>query len=162
MLRDFPVLLAGAGLFRSPQPTLEHLHALKEQGLRGVVNLREESDESRWYCERTCLAYHHIAVADWTVPTPEQVERFLSLMKDPGQTPLLVHCWAGVGRTGLFVTCWRVRMGMAVQDAIRLSDMETPHMGMSHAQRDWLAAWAASWGRTPPAPREAPATPETR
>lgn len=161
MLRDFPVLLAGAGLFRSPQPSLEHLHHLKEQGLRGVVNLREESDESRWYCERAGLAYHHIAVGDWTVPTDEQVERFLALMEDPAHTPLLVHCWGGVGRTGLFVSCWRIHKGMRVEDAIRLSDMETPHMGMNHLQREWLTAWAAA-GRTPSSSRESAATPETR
>lgn len=161
MRRDFPVLMAGAGLFRSPQPSFEDLHKLKEQGLRSVVNLREESDESRWHCEMLGLNYHHISLGDWTVPTAEQVERFLGLMKDPTQTPLLVHCWAGVGRTGLFVTCWRVSMGMSVHEAIRLSDLETPQMGMSRLQRDWLLAWAAA-GRTPPPVREAPATPETR
>ena len=46
-----------------------------------------------------------------------------------------------MGRTGLFVSCWRIRMGMPVEQALRLSDQETPHLGMSQLQRDWLRAF---------------------
>jgi protein tyrosine phosphatase (PTP) superfamily phosphohydrolase (DUF442 family) len=136
MPTDF--LLAGPGLYRGPQPRVEDLQTLKSRGLRSVVNLREESDESRYYCRHLELSYHGIPVVDWTVPEVAQVEEFLDLMEHPPNRPLLIHCWGGVGRTGLFVSCWRIRMGMETEEAIRLSDMETPHQGMNQIQRDWI------------------------
>ena len=136
MLRHY--LLAGPGLYRGPQPGAPQLQKFKELGLRTVVNLREESDESRFYCEHLALDYRPIPVADWTVPTPDQVGEFLEVMDQEASRPVLVHCWAGVGRTGLFVSAWRIRMGMGVEEALRLSDQETPHLGMSDLQRDWL------------------------
>lgn len=139
--RQFPVMLVGPGLYRSPQPQLEHLMELKAQGLMSLVNLRAESDESRWYCERAGVAYHHIPVDDWTCPVHEQVEQFLDLMAAEGTRPLLVHCWGGVGRTGLFVSAWRIQQGMSCLEAVQLSDMETPWMGMNAEQREWLRAW---------------------
>ena len=136
MLRNY--LMAGPGLYRGPQPEAEQLATLQKQGLRSVINLREESDESRYYCRHLGLDYHGIPVADWTVPTVQQVEEFLDLMDHPSTRPTLVHCWGGVGRTGLFVSCWRIRMGMPAQEAILLSDQETPHMGMNDPQRTWV------------------------
>jgi protein tyrosine phosphatase (PTP) superfamily phosphohydrolase (DUF442 family) len=144
MPTDF--LLAGPGLYRGPQPRAEDLQALQSRGLRSVVNLREESDESLYYCRHLGLAYHGIPVVDWTVPETAQVEEFLALMQHLPNRPLLVHCWGGVGRTGLFVSCWRIRMGMGAEEAIRLSDMETPHQGMSQIQRDWIRAFASGLG----------------
>lgn len=136
MLEDF--LLAGPGLYRGPQPRAEDLQALQARGLRLVVNLREESDESRYYCRHLGLEYRGIPVVDWTVPEVPQVEEFLDLMEHPPNRPLLLHCWGGVGRTGLFVSCWRIRMGMKPEEAIRISDLETPHQGMNSLQRDWI------------------------
>ncbi len=134
-------LMAGPGLYRGPQPGIEHLLGLQEQGLRTVVNLRQESDESRYYCNHLGLAYCAIPVTDWTVPEVDQVEHFLDLMEHSPNRPLLVHCWGGVGRTGLFVSCWRIRMGMKPEEALRLSDMETPKIGMNQEQRDWVRAF---------------------
>ena len=37
-------------------------------------------------------------------------------------------------------------MGMGAEEAIRLSDMETPHQGMSQIQRDWIRAFASGLG----------------
>jgi len=139
MLRHY--LMAGPGLYRGPQPGIEHLLGLREQGLRTVVNLRQESDESRYYCNHLGLAYFGIPVTDWTVPEVDQVEHFLDLMDHSPNRPVLVHCWGGVGRTGLFVSCWRIRMGMGPEEALRLSDLETPDLGMSQEQRDWVRAF---------------------
>ena len=55
---------------------------------------------------------------DWTTPDRSQVEDFLGIFAEkPGQ--YLVHCLGGVGRTGVFVSCYRIAQGMEPASAIR-------------------------------------------
>lgn len=137
----FDVHRVSPDLFRGPQPDLRVLQMLAEAGLRTVVNLRSESDHSRDLCERLWLGYHRIPVEDWTAPSLEQVEEFLGLVDEPGRGPILVHCLGGVGRTGVFVSCYRVRRGMTAEQALALSDVETPWMGMNVQQREFVRAF---------------------
>lgn len=129
-------------LWRGPQPDRHDLEDLKSKGLRAVFNLREEAHHSRALSLGCGLKYHAIPIRDWHVPTVKQVEEFFELL-DGDFAPALVHCWGGVGRTGIFVSLYRVRQGMPLQDALELSDRETPHLLMSDLQRDWLAANSA-------------------
>lgn len=137
-LARFDVHQVSPVLYRGPQPDVRILQMLAEAGVRLVVNLRSESDQTRDLCERLWLEYRHIPVDDWTTPEPEQVQEFLELLEEPARGPVLVHCLGGVGRTGVFVSCYRIVHGMSAQDALALSDMETPWMGMNHAQREFV------------------------
>ncbi len=112
-----------------------------------VYNLRLESQQSRSLARDTGLIYHELLVEDWNVPRPEQVQEFLEMLAEPEgvMAPGLVHCWGGVGRTGIFVSCYRVARGMDLEEAIDLSDRETPHLLMSPLQRDWLRAHQHRW-----------------
>lgn len=129
-------------LFRGPQPGYNDLVRLQKKGLKAVFNLRDESVETRALALSLGLNYHHIRVRDWHHPTAEQVEEFLELLLSPGWSPALVHCWGGVGRTGIFVSCYRIRYhGWDCERALSQSDEETPHLIMSELQRDWLRRW---------------------
>ena len=110
-----------------------------------VYNLRLESQQSRSLAREAGLIYHELLVEDWNVPRPEQVHEFLELLAVPEMGPGLVHCWGGAGRTGIFVSCYRVAQGMPVEDAISLSDRETPHLVMSSLQRKWLVQHKSHW-----------------
>lgn len=135
-------------VFRGPQPGYNDLVRLQQQGLKAVFNLRDESVESRALALSLGLNYHHIRVRDWHHPTESQVEEFLELLFSPGWAPALVHCWGGVGRTGIFVSCYRIRHhGWEVEQALSKSDEETPHLIMSELQRDWLRQWSRGVGK---------------
>ena len=126
-------------LIRGPQPDLQALQVFKNHGLRTVVNLREESNMSRKIAIQTGLNYYDFAIPDWTTPYRDQVDEFLQLCQQKDLCKILVHCWGGVGRTGVYVSCYRMKFyQMPVQDAIDLSDLETPHLKMNGLQRDWL------------------------
>ena len=125
-----------AHLLRSPQPRLSGLSYLKDRyALTGLVNLREESQESEQLCRRLELDYHWIPVEDMKTPQPEQVERFLTISQ---QGVNLVHCEAGQGRTGLFVAAYRIAAGWATEEAIGRTDAEIFSRGMRPGQREWL------------------------
>lgn len=133
-----PFLQVDSKLWRGPQPTPNDLSQLKHRGLRAVYNLREESGASRALALNAGLNYHHVPVEDWNVPALRQVQEFLDMLNLPEFSPGLIHCWGGVGRTGIFVSCYRVSQGMEMESAIQLSDQETPHLLMNELQRNWL------------------------
>lgn len=131
MSRFLPVLQVSEHLFRSPQPDFEDLLRLKEQGIRSLINLRKEAVESEFFARQCGLSYLHLGVTDWKQPSPEQVQTFIDFVSQPSNRPALVHCAAGVGRTGTFVACYRISQGMPVADAIRLSNSESPLQGVT-------------------------------
>lgn len=123
-------------LLRSPQPRLSGLTYLKETyGLTGVINLREESQESQELCRQLGLNYSWIAVEDEQTPQLGQVHQFLQVARGGVN---LVHCYAGQGRTGLFVAAYRTEKGQPLEQAIALSDGEIFSRGMREGQRQWL------------------------
>ena len=131
-------LQAGPYLYRGPQPLFEDLELLTGRGVRHVVNLRAESADSQVFCKRLQLGYTHLPVADWGVPDAEQVQRFLDILAGRENHRVLVHCFMGIGRTSLFVSCFRIFLGMDPYEAISVADQETPGNGMNEKQRDWV------------------------
>jgi hypothetical protein len=120
-------------LLRSSQPKLHQLEALRLK-IDGVVNLRDESNQSEELCRDLDLEYFPIPVIDHEVPSHEQMEQFLHLTD---RFKLLVHCFAGRGRTGLFVACYRVgRQGLDAAQALALTEKEVP--GMRANQVEWV------------------------
>lgn len=130
MATFLPVLQVSEHLYRSPQPDFENLLQLKERGIRALINLREEAPESEFFARQCGLSYLHLPVVDWALPSNEQVKSFLDFVEQPENRPALVHCAAGVGRTGTFVACYRIAQGMPVDEALRLTNGETPLPGI--------------------------------
>ena len=140
MARFFPVMQVSVDLFRSPQPDFEDLIALKARGIKSVINLREEAAESEFFSRQCGMNYLHIGVVDWSLPSIEQVATFIQFLADEANRPALIHCAAGVGRTGTFVACYRIAQGMAAEDALRISNSESPLQGvtMNTLQQDFV------------------------
>jgi len=52
--------------------------------------------------------YERIALTSRDAPRPEQVARFLEIVRDPTLRPLYVHCQHGVDRTGTMMAVYRM------------------------------------------------------
>lgn len=120
-------------LYRSGQPRPHELAQLIARlGLRTVISLRgtrSDDDPDGWeraereVCAAAGVEFVSIPCNHKNPPTPEQVERFLSLMRDPQRAPALVHCRAGQQRTGLFCALYRVHVqGRTPDEALREMD----------------------------------------
>jgi protein tyrosine/serine phosphatase len=78
-------------------------------GIKTVLNLRHyHGDTEKKHVEGAGIRYERIALASSDPPKPEQVARFLEIVRDPSLRPLYVHCLHGVDRTGTMMAVYRM------------------------------------------------------
>ena len=121
-LRNFRTVRRGV-LYRSGQLTPTGLDlVLRVYKIRTVVTLRTVRDPGRPYPdaweEQACAARgaRHVRILPrpWLPdetgepPAAEAVAEFLRVMDDPANHPVLVHCYAGIHRTGTLAAVYRV------------------------------------------------------
>jgi tyrosine-protein phosphatase SIW14 len=120
-LRCFHVVEEGV-LYRSGQLTLDGLKRLiHDRGIKCVVTLRDAAQpgqpppdlEEEQYCRAQELNYLRITPQVWwgsdgSVPAAKGVKQFVELMRDPANYPVLIHCFAGVHRTGAYCAVYRM------------------------------------------------------
>ena len=116
------------------QPRLEHLQALKAEGVKAIINLRQPSEhraaEEEAKAKELGLRYFNIPVV-YGNPNEGQVEEFLKITDDPENRPAFIHCTAAI-RVGAFWMIRRVlRDGWKVDDAeaeaVKIGLREAPH-----------------------------------
>lgn len=106
-------LLAGSGHPGYGGELIAALSALEEAGIKSILSLTEESLELPPLHEFG-FAYMHLPVEDFTAPTQQQVESAVKFI-DNGigrNEGVLIHCRAGIGRTGTILACYLVSQGM--------------------------------------------------
>ena len=103
--------------------------ALLDAGVRVFVDLTTPDDLMTPYVElladeagRRGVAARHVPlpIRDMDVPTPATMTRILDALDEHAADGRVayVHCWGGVGRTGLVVGCHLVRHGASGEDAL--------------------------------------------
>lgn len=101
-------------VWRSAAPSPLAYDDLAAAGVRTMVDLRAEDDLQVDVnaLGRLGIEWVHIPVRDGQVPTDGQVDAFLAAVaRSDGIT--LLHCGAGVGRTGAMAAAYLVRTGEA-------------------------------------------------
>ena len=111
-----------------------------------MVTLRyaEEGDEAppdveeEEYCRAHGIRYHRIRPRRWSspdgVPAETMVREFLEVATDPANQPVLVHCFAGMHRTGSCVAVFRMaHCGWSPEEAMR----EMYQCGYTNLEREW-------------------------
>jgi len=108
----------------------EKINALLDIGISVFVDLTEEHEGLRSYTSLIGKAIHRrFAIRDVAVPdSPETTIQILDTIDryiQQGEM-VYVHCWGGVGRTGVIVGCWLARHGHGGEAAlIRLRKLWT-------------------------------------
>lgn len=76
------------------------------------------TDEAQW-CKQEGIAVKQINISPGGSPTEADVERFLAIVQDPANQPVLVHCHQGVNRTGMMVAAYQMSvMGYSRKKAV--------------------------------------------
>ncbi len=108
-------------LYRSAALPADTLVAFcRAHGIRTVVDLRKTSNDTASEGQVLAAAgIRHVALPTGQVPDAETVRRFLAVMDDRGNAPVLVHCTHGVGRTGVFSAIYRMEyQGWSARTAV--------------------------------------------
>ncbi len=135
-------------LSRSGQPLMSEFTWLKENGWKGVVDLRitgdhsEEADDAKLPgFNKLGFNYLHLEIADGHPPTDAQAQDFLTFVNNPANQPTHIHCRGGYGRTGTMTALYRYSVqGWPLDQAI--AESRAFKGGISDAQKKWLEEWA--------------------
>jgi tyrosine-protein phosphatase SIW14 len=116
-VRNFHAVREGV-LYRSAQLTVPGLRRLvHDYGIRTVVNLRDgvtvadQAEEE--FCTKQEIHFVRLLPSSWDggpgrAAVDGNVRTFLSLVRDPANHPILVHCFAGIHRTGAYCAIYRM------------------------------------------------------
>jgi protein tyrosine/serine phosphatase len=120
-LRNFRVVQDGV-LYRSGQLSAAGLQkVVREYGIRTVITLRDADQpggqapdhaEEAW-CRSQGITYVRIPPRRWwaeegPAPAEQNVATFLGVLDDAANHPVLIHCFAGVHRTGAHCAIFRM------------------------------------------------------
>ena len=114
-------------LYRSGALTVEGFKdAVAQLGIKTIINLQDEFPDpalrNSYFDTRTSsevelcklLGVRYVYIAPDLIPRhqvgrerPKAIEQFLAVMDDPSNYPVLVHCKAGLHRTGCMVAVYR-------------------------------------------------------
>jgi tyrosine-protein phosphatase SIW14 len=97
------------GIFRGAQPKHEGYATLKAMGVRTVINLRTRHGE-REAVEAAGMRSVEIPMNTMKNVDPAAVRKALSVMTDPANQPVFVHCHHGKDRTGLVTAVYRMEV----------------------------------------------------
>jgi protein tyrosine phosphatase (PTP) superfamily phosphohydrolase (DUF442 family) len=118
---------------RQPEMTPAMYRELRGRGFSAVLSLRAEQEyledprrsynasHERELCDALGLTFHHVACTDFQAPQPAEVVRALSIIHDEAEQgrAVYVHCFAGIGRTGVISGAWQMLHGASGTEALR-------------------------------------------
>ncbi len=127
-------------------PMLSNFEWLHNNGIRAIVNLTEEphSDE---IIEKFQFKYLHLPIPDFGVPTIDEAVtyvHFVDEMINKG-LPVLTHCIAGCGRTGMMLAIYFVHLGYSAEDAISTIKELRPCSIENWVQEDFIYEFAVAY-----------------
>ena len=97
------------GILRGARPKPEGYATLKAMGVKTVINLRTHHGE-REAVEAGGMRYVEIPMNVWKNVDPAAVRKALSVMTDPANQPVFVHCSRGADRTGVVAAVYRMEV----------------------------------------------------
>ena len=124
--KNFKTVRTGV-LYRSGQMRPEHFDSvLRDHKIRTVICLNPEpaSAFEADACKRSGAHFVSFRMPGTGVGMIEDFDKVLTIIRDPAQQPVLVHCYAGANRTGATVALYRMLdEGWSFDDALREMDV---------------------------------------
>lgn len=110
-------VVTGGKVYRCGQLTKAGFEeVIARYGIRTIINLQDEDADpklgaglrEREFCGQRGVNYHWLPPQLVTEGEPETVGRFLEICDDKNAYPILLHCKAGLHRTGTMAAFYRI------------------------------------------------------
>ncbi len=136
-----PEKVAGS---RYPDPS--DLPDIYNQGIRAIISL-EQYDYPEAILQNR-MEHFHLPIPDFTAPSLAQLKRMVSFITSMNEKykPVLVHCYAGIGRTGTVLTAYLISRGMNVDNALKKVRSRIPGAVQTSEQEYVLKVYAQDCG----------------
>lgn len=107
-------------VYRSEQPDADLVPALKQQGIRRVINLRQRNPDEKVFASQP-FNLVHIPINTWSINRTQLLEVMRTIKHaEQNQEKVLVHCYHGSDRTGASIAMYRiVFQNWSKEDAIK-------------------------------------------
>jgi tyrosine-protein phosphatase SIW14 len=139
-------------LYRSGQPRGLGLDWIKYSGIRTLINLRKPGSdgtpEEKAFAAENGLNFYNFSIGSSRADIEQTVARFLALVDDKSNWPILVHCSRGKERSGVLSAVFRIEYDrwpndQALQETYRLG-LEKGHMPIPE---NFIKNYRARWDR---------------
>lgn len=97
------------GIWRGAAPSDEALEALAVDGVKTIVDLRMDGsgvEKEEIKAKELGIRYYHFPLG-FSKPANEKLKTILSIMTNPTNQPVFIHCRQGADRTGMLVGLYR-------------------------------------------------------
>ena len=135
--------LAGSGIPTS----IDEVQWVIKQGVKSIVTIREESLDESWIKD---VNYLHVLSNDMSVPEFVDLVHAVDFIhrRITNNEPVLVHCLAGMGRTGVILACYLVKyQKMSASEATEKVREERPGSIQSYPQEEIIFRFEKSLKR---------------
>tara|TARA_B100000929_G_scaffold88492_1_gene69232 strand:- start:110 stop:604 length:495 start_codon:yes stop_codon:yes gene_type:complete len=135
--------LAGCGIPTS----IDEVQWVIKQGVKSIVTVREEPLDENWVKD---VNYLHILSNDMGVPEFVDLVSAVDFIhrRITNNEPVLVHCLAGMGRTGTILASYLVKyQNMSADEAIQKVREERPGSIQSYPQEEIIFRFEKSLKR---------------
>jgi atypical dual specificity phosphatase len=122
--------LAGSGM---PTSSAE-LEWVIKTGIKSIVTMTEEPLPESWIKN---IKYLHVPTGDLSAPDMEKIDNTIDYIHEriKNNEPTMVHCAAGIGRTGTILACYLIKYhDLSTKDAIDKVRKERPGSVQSESQ----------------------------
>ena len=98
-------------LYRGGQPKAAGFAELKQMGVATVIDLRgagKNSSKEKAVAEAAGLRFINVPLDNWGRPGNKDIDGIITLINDPANHPVFVHCNRGSDRTGTVIAVYRI------------------------------------------------------
>ena len=116
----------------------EEIDWIKQEGVKSIVTIREEPLEDEWIKD---VNYLHVHSNDMGIPEFSDLVNSVDFIHQriTNDEPVMVHCLAGLGRTGTILACYLIKyQNTSADDAIQKIRKERHGSIQSFSQEEMI------------------------
>lgn len=96
-------------LYRGPDPRVSDIYRLHDQGIKTIISLRTNSQHKKQQlCSKLGINWVNIKTGVFKTPTPEQFDRFRTVVNSVANQPCYMACEVDMDRTSVYIAAHRL------------------------------------------------------